>query len=163
VSGDRSIVHPPHLQAGKAATKALIRAFGGQEAAEEVTGRAQSRLSAYGLPNTADFAPIDVVVALEARTHGTPGHPLVTRWLATENGYLLVPKPAALPSDVDWHMALGEAVKEMGDATQKICAALPNGVTAEEIRKGRIREEIAEAQQRLAQLDALAVRALEEA
>jgi hypothetical protein len=162
MNGDREIVHPPQLQGGKAATKALIRAFGGQEAAAAETGKSQARLSTYGGPNTPDFVGIDVVVSLEGRTHGTPGHPHVTRWLAAEAGYMLVAKPAALLATADWCAALGDAVADFNDVQERLLRALPGGVSAAEIRAADIRAQIAEAQERLAQLDQLAARALEE-
>jgi hypothetical protein len=158
----RTVQHPPQLQALKRQTKALVKAAGGQEEAEGVTGKSQPRLSAYGLPNTPDFAPIDTVLALEAVTHGTLGHPLVTRFLASEAGYLLVAKPAALPADVDWCAALARAGAEFQDVQQRVLNALPDGVTAAEIVGTDLRREIGEAMQCLAQLDALAARALEE-
>jgi hypothetical protein len=161
MSKEGGIVYPPELQQLKAATKALIRAFGGQEAAEAATGRSQSQLSNYGGPNAPGFAPIDVVLALEAATHGAPGHPHVTRFLAANAGYLLVAKPEALPANADWCAALGDAVAEFSDVHERVLRALPGGVTAAELRKADIRHEIAEAMTRLAMLDVLAARAME--
>jgi hypothetical protein len=156
MSAVRTLTLSPVLQAGKAATKALIRAAGGQEAAEALTGRSQPRLSAYGLPTTDAFVSIELVAALEEVTHGTPNHPQVTRWLASQAGYLLVPKPRAAPGAGDLHCELGAVAKETGDVVQKVCEALRDGVvTVREIEKLRIREEIAEAQERLAVLDAM--------
>lgn len=90
---------PPHQQGGKVAFAELVDAFGGQAKASEETGKVQSRISSYGLPNTADFPPLDVIDALEARTVGTAGHPHVTGWLARRRGYELVkaPDPSAPP------------------------------------------------------------------
>lgn len=163
MSGERTVQHPPGLQSLKDETRLLICAYGGQEAAAVVTGKGQSRLSAYGHVNHADFAPVNVIMTLEARTHGTPGHPRVTRFLASSAGYLLVAKPAALPANADWCAALGDAVADFNGVQERLLRALPGGVTAREIRDQNIRGEIAEAQQRLAQLDQLALIALEEA
>ncbi|HVQ09549.1 MAG TPA: hypothetical protein VMS43_14045 [Allosphingosinicella sp.] len=163
MSGDRrSVVHSPPLQRAKAATKALVRAAGGQEAAAADTGKSQARLSAYGVPNAPDFAPIDVVVALEGITHGLPGHPHVTRYLAGEAGFLLVPKPQVQPGNSDWCLALAAAVADFGDVQDRLLRAMPGGVTAQEVRDTDIRREIAEAMERLACLDALAALALEQ-
>ncbi len=161
MSKEGGITYPPQLQQLKAATKALIRAFGGQEAAEAATGRSQSQLSNYGGPNAPGFAPVDVVLSLEAATHGTPGHPHVSRFLAGQAGYLLVAKPAALPADGDWCAALGDAVSEFSDVQERLLRALPGGVSAAELRQGDIRGEIAEAMAALARLDVLAARAME--
>lgn len=163
MSLERTVQHAPELQSLKDETRLLIRGYGGQEAAAEVTGKGQSRLSAYGHPNHAHFAPVDVIMTLEARTHGTPDHPRVTRFLAAHAGYLLVARPAALPANADWCAALGDAVADFNDVQERLLRSLPGGVTAREIRVHDIRGQIAEAQQRLAQLDQLAITALEEA
>jgi hypothetical protein len=160
---DRTITHPPHLQAGKAATKALIRAAGGQEAASAETHKSQPRLSSYGAPNTADFIPINDVAALEAITHGAPGHPPVTRWLARQAGFTLVKLPTAPGGFTDFHRAIGAVSKEVGEAVELVCEALGNDnqVTADEVRDGRIVENIDEAIERLLALRALALNAPE--
>lgn len=159
----RTLSHPPELQAGKAAFKALVRAFGGQEAAAEHTGRTQSRLSDFGNPHTPDFPPVEIVQALEAATHGQSGHPHVTRWLARSAGYALVRLPTAAAGDSDWHQAIAAVSRETSESIERVCAALADGkVTAAEVASLRIREEIAEAQERLAALDALAAQAPEE-
>lgn len=102
MNGDRTVRHPSHLQSAKLAFAALTDAFGGQVAAAEETGKSQPRISAYGHANTADFPPLDVIDALEARTVGAPGHPHVTSWLARRRGYALVqlPDPSAPPMRV---------------------------------------------------------------
>lgn len=155
---------PPDLQAGKAATKALIRAFGGQEAAAAETGKSQSRFAAYGLATVADFIPINDVHALEGRTHGAPGHPHVTRWLAREAGYALVRLPTAIAGSTEFHRAIGAVSKECGEAVQLVCEALgdDNRVTAGEVREKKIVENIDEAVERLMELRDLAVNAPEE-
>lgn len=160
--GGRMVVLPPDLQAGKRATKSLIKAAGGQEEAASITGKSQPRLSSYGLPNTGDFIPVDAAHALEAVTHGQPGHPHVTRWLAHEAGYLLVRKPSTVPADTDWCPALGDAVQEFSDVQQRILKALPGGVSARELIEANVRGEIEEAMGMLARLDALCARAIED-
>jgi hypothetical protein len=126
MSGERDLVHPPHLQGGKAAFRELLEAFGGQVAASVETGRSQPRLSAYAHPNTADFAPLDVIDALEDRTRGLPGFPHVTRWRARRLGFELVPLPEAIlagPSPA-WGLMASRLAKEAGDVTSAICAGL---------------------------------------
>lgn len=137
MSTANDIVHPPHLQGAKAAFKALVRAFGGQEAAEAELGKSQSRLSAYGGPNTADFPPIDLVDALEERTHGTAGWPLVTGWLCRRRGglFLKLPEPGAPPTQ--WSGFMARLGKEAGELINGICTDLTddNDVTPAEARK----------------------------
>ncbi len=124
MSAERSVQHPPQLQAGKQAFSALVAAVGGQLPAEKYSGRAQSRISAYGGPNTDSFAPIDVVVKLEGVTHGTPGHPHVTRWLAREAGYALVQLPAPDAPSTVWSQHGATLLKEVGDIASGLGAAL---------------------------------------
>ncbi len=148
----------PRAQSLKNATKALIRAYGGQEAAEAETGKSQTQLSRYGSVDCDTFAPIDLVAALEASTHGQPGHPHVTRWLARNAGGAFVVLPKAAPTGGDWHEAMAAVAKESSEVIQKVCAALVDGVSGEDVRRLKIREEIAEAQEKLALLDAMAAR-----
>lgn len=153
-----SVTLPPRAQSLKNATKALIRAYGGQEAAEAETGKSQTQISRYGSVDSDAFAPIDFVASLEAATHGQPGHPHITRWLARNAGGVFVTLPKAASAEADWHQAMAAVAKESSEVIQRVCAALPDGVTAAEIRELRIREEIAEAQEKLALLDAMAAR-----
>lgn len=165
MSADRSIVHPPHLQGAKVAFDELVRAYGGQVAASAETGKSQPRISAYGLLNTADFPPLDVIDTLEARTVGLPGHPHVTRWLARRRGMMLVPLPELQPSGA-WGQSLKQLGKEFGDVTGRICEAIgnpesPGAVTASEIRKHNLIEELDELAEQVALMRALAVRTLD--
>ncbi|HEY1605592.1 MAG TPA: phage regulatory CII family protein [Allosphingosinicella sp.] len=154
---DRTLILAPELQAGKAATKALIRAFGGQEAAASECEKSQSRMCDYGSPHTRDFMPVNDVRTLEARTHGQPGHPHVPRWLARQAGHVLVRLPVAGGVVADVHAEIGAISRDAGEVVQRVCEGLRDGrVSAGDVRRLRIREEIAEAQQHLAALDALA-------
>lgn len=136
MSASREIVHPPLLQGLKAACKALIRAHGGQEAAAAATGRSQSQLCNYGLPNTADFMPVDAVLTLESATHGSPGHPQISRYLAREAGYALVPLPGAGARETEWSDYSARLLKEAGELLAGLGAALAddNEVRAREAR-----------------------------
>jgi hypothetical protein len=121
---DRTVVHPVRLQAGKQAFADLVDAIGGQVAAEAYSGKAQSRISAYGGRNTPWFPPVDVVVKLEGITHGQPGHPHVTRWLAREAGFGLVclPMPGAAPTQ--WSGFIARLGKDAGELISGICTDL---------------------------------------
>jgi hypothetical protein len=156
---ERNIVHPPALQAGKAATKALIRAAGGQEEAAPLTGRSQPRLSSYCGPNTDAFIPVDAVAALEAVTHGHPGHPHVTRWLAREAGYALLPLSRFRSAATgELHRAVGRVAKEANDVVATTCEALADGkLDKAESRRKRIIPNIDEAIDRLCELRCLVV------
>lgn len=120
----------------KAASKALIRAAGGQEAASEFCGRTQGRLSEYGSPTVPLFMPLDVLDKLEAMSP----EPIVTKYLAARRGYALFPLPETGPVERDWHKHLMRLAKEPADITAGICAALSDdgAVTRREIRDGNL-------------------------
>lgn len=82
----RTVTLTPDEQAGKAAFKALAKAFGGQEAVEAEFGVRQQKVSDMGLPNVAEFPTLNLIDALEERTVGYPGWPHVTAWLARRRG-----------------------------------------------------------------------------
>ncbi len=162
----RDILHAkPELEL-KAATRDLMGVAGGTDGAAETLSRGdrrvrQQRMSDCQLANTEEFLRLDEVGRLEDVAIRTPAWPHVTRALAQRHGFDLVRRPEALPTELDWCGAIAGAVKEFGEAQQKILAALPTGVTARKVREGDIRREIAEAIVALMQIDALAERALE--
>jgi len=118
MSGPRDLVLAPEYQGLKRASAALVRAAGGQEAAAAEVGKARSRLSDYGSVNTADFMPIDVVLGLEAVTHGLPGYPLVTACLARASGHVLVALPdVGRIAGGDLTRAIAAHAEEAGQAT----------------------------------------------
>jgi alkylation response protein AidB-like acyl-CoA dehydrogenase len=159
----RDVTHSPDKQALKAASKRLVRAVGGVEAAAQYSRPMLSQLSAYGHPNAPEFMPVDVIADLEAVTHQTPDHPVVTRMLARKAGFALVKIPVAPTGAADWHREIGAISKEVSEVISPVCELLGDGrITAEEIRSRGLREQIAEAQERLAALDALCAQALEE-
>ena len=127
MSSRNDIVHPVPLQRVKAATKALIRAAGGLEACQETTGKSTSALSRYQSVNDEAFAPIDVVAALEAITHGHAGHPPVTRLLADLAGYALFRKPQVEARGHDLLELLAGQSRAAGDIASGICTALADG------------------------------------
>jgi hypothetical protein len=136
---ERSIIHPPHLQGAKAAFRELVAAFGGQVPASVETGKCQSRISAYGHRNTTDFPPLDVVDALEERTHGLPGHPHVTRWLARRRGCELVRLPDPAMPETVWSSMVSRLAKEAGELMSGVCHDLgsENDISPAEAR-GRL-------------------------
>lgn len=176
MSADRSVLLSPRLQAGKAAFRELVDAFGGQVAAAAETGKSQSRISAYGLRNTDDFAPVDVVLRLEQSTHGSHNHPQVTRWLARQTGFALVPLPdpdaafARVSSSPlaqsgcvrNWGLLASRLAKDAGDVTSGICADLADDhdVSPTEAR-GRLNDAGALVRVAVELEHALRVRALE--
>lgn len=160
MGGRRDLSHDKAQLALKAATRDLMAAAGGTDGSAATLSQSggrvrQQRMSDCQLANTPDFLRIDEVARLEDVAIRTDSWPQLTRVLADRHGFDLVHRPTALPSGLDFCAALAAAVKEFGDIQAKILKALPDGVTAEEIRDGNIRGEIADAQRCLAQIDAL--------
>jgi hypothetical protein len=154
----RTVQHPPELQVIKAASKALVRAFGGTDAAAVHVGVRQQRMSDIGLPNTPDFLRIDEVLALESCTVGTVGHPHVTRALAAATGHIVASLPTGAACASDWLGGMGPLAKEAGDVTARIAAALSDDGEVDAAEADNIIREIDEAFTVLAALRVLAER-----
>lgn len=113
----------------------LVEAAGGLEACAEETGLSTSQLSRYGSTSDRDSMPLRVIERLESVTHDTLGHPLVTTYLATRQGFTLVRRPQ-VPSDRAALMELlSRHAKARGECEQQILHALADGkVDAPEAR-----------------------------
>lgn len=111
----------------KVASASLIREFGGQVAAGEHFGRAQSRFSDVGSRTTGVFLTIREVAELEDCTAGKAGHPIVTRALAKRQGFELVKLPPALPECADLLQLAASLAKEGGDVISGVGTALSDG------------------------------------
>lgn len=131
----------PEQQSGKAAFKALVRAFGGQDAVAVETGVRRQKISDMTLPNVAVYPTLDLIDALEARTVGWPGWPHVTTWLCRQRGGLFVPLPVMADDHAGLAMGVVEMAGELGDVSRAVSDALcPDGdggraVTAAERRR----------------------------
>lgn len=145
---------PPEQQVLKGATRALVRAFGGQEAAAVHLGRAQSRLSDWSSVNQPAFAPIDVVMALEGVTAGTPGWPHVTRAMAAATGHVLVRLPEAMPAEADVFGWVANLAKEAGEVQAELGRALADNRKVDAAEVPAIRAQIADLQALLAAMEA---------
>jgi hypothetical protein len=116
----------------KTATKELTEAAGGATRAASVArpGIEAGRLSRYGNPHEALFAPLDVIADLEAEC----GEPVVTRALAELAGYQLVPRTGKTPSGEHLAKVFGTVAGEMGEMLRQTGAAVADGrITAAEI------------------------------
>lgn len=146
----------PFKQALKLATRELVRAAGGQEAAVGFTRFARHQaLSDFGNPapeHDARFIPVDAVADLEAVTRGTPGWPQVTRALARTQGFALVPLPAPRGEGADLPDHFRAIVKETADVTALLSFHLRDVPKPEDV--AALRREVAQAQEALAELDA---------
>lgn len=124
---ERGVNNSSDDQALKGACRALVRAVGGVEAAENYCRVGKTRLSDYGNPRTDLFMPVDVVMDLEADAHGTPGFPQVTGFLARQIGFALVALPTADAGADTIHVQLAEACGESNDVIEGTLKALRDG------------------------------------
>lgn len=132
----RDIVLPPDQQELKTACRALVRAFGGQEAAASRLGTRQQRISDCINPHTESFLRVDEVAALEHETVGMPGHPHVLATRARQLGYELVRTPTTTASGRDLLQLFAEQSKENSELAQAILAAHADGqITGEEAER----------------------------
>jgi len=125
----RRTANTPDDQALKAASKALVKAVGGIEAAEGFCRSSFRRLSEYGVPDNDCFMPIDVVRDLESVAHDTVGYPQVTRFLARQAGGVFVALPRRTGGSVaDLHAAVARHSRKAGDVTSEMIEDLGDGV-----------------------------------
>jgi hypothetical protein len=143
----------------KIATRKAIKAVHGTEMAAEITGSRQQRMSDCQLPNTPDFLRLDEAHALDESSRGSADFPAITRAMARNHGFALLPliDDAGALGEGEWHQAIAAVSREANEAVARVCSALPEGVTPEEIHEGQIIEEIDDAIAALARLRALAV------
>jgi hypothetical protein len=151
----RDIRHAPAQLKLRVATRALVSAAGGVDGAGATVGARHVRMSDIGNANTDAWVRLDEIAALEDVTVGQPGWPHVTRALAARAGFVLLPLPDLGHAPEDWHAALGEMVREVGEVTQQICAALSDGAVTK-AESADIDYEIGQAIERLCTLRALA-------
>ena len=130
--------HAPQDQALRVATRALVRAAGGQEAAGAFVGKPQQRISQYATPHDKAWMPLDAVARLEDVTASEPGHPHVTRELAQRQGYALVRLPTARTVEAGWMEHLACCQRESGrlltDFTKDLADAKIDRAEAAELR-----------------------------
>jgi hypothetical protein len=108
----------PREQALKRASRDLVAAAGGCEMADALCRVQKSQLSAAGsVTEPGRWLPVDAVRDLEAVTHGTAGHPQVTRFLAAEAGYALV---KLRPTPCDPLQAIGQLSREAADVVHQL-------------------------------------------
>jgi hypothetical protein len=139
-----SAVLTPQLQGLKVKFGVLLRAVGGVEAAAPFCRVGKSVLAASGSINEPErFPAADAILDLETVTRGTPDWPVVTRYLARQQGFELVPDPDVEAGRIDLQ-TIAALSKEAGDVVSKIAANLEGGLTAEEVRAAAIEREFDE-------------------
>jgi hypothetical protein len=129
MSDRRDIVLPADQQELKGACRALVRAFGGQDAAASRLGTRQQRISDCIHQNTDSFLGVQEVAALEHETVGMPGHPHVLATRARQLGYELVKIPTITATGKDLLKLFAQQSKENSDLAQAIVDAHADGET----------------------------------
>lgn len=138
---------PGHCyQALKTATRALVKACGGIEAASSLTRVSKSEVGRYQ-ESCGAFMPIDVVADLEEAT----GKAFVTEQLARQAGCVLLPL-APRSADAAWAKRLSDIGAEMGDVFRRTGEALSNDGKIDSREAGALISEVNEAMQTLADM-----------
>jgi hypothetical protein len=127
MSDRRDIVLPADQQELKGACRALVRSFGGQDAAASRLGTRQQRISDCINRSTDSFLRIDEIAVLEDETVGHPGHPHVTAARARQLGYELVRTPTITATGKDLLQLFARQSKENSDLAQAIVEAHADG------------------------------------
>ena len=115
---------PPYKRQLKAATRALLDASGGQDAAALSCRVGQQTLSNYAHLQMPDsFMPLDVVADLEHALNTAPDAPVVTRTLVRLHGgaYVQLPRATAMRATAERLVGLlsvehGQLVEQVGRA-----------------------------------------------
>lgn len=111
----------------KKETRAAVEDVQGQEKVAKMLGRSQPRISHYCSSNRDEFIPIDLVAELEQLTVGKPGHPRITRALARQAGFLLVPEGGDKGDGRSLGEHLADVVGEASDVMGAMRAAVTGG------------------------------------
>lgn len=109
----------------KASTRHLVLTVGGPSAAANITRGDHQSVSRYGSANPEHderFMPIDVVADLESECE----QPIVTRMLAEQAGFLLVPMPRAA-GGLALQMITAKALKETSEVFVSLADSLGDG------------------------------------
>lgn len=160
MSEPRDLILSPREQDLKVATDKAVEAAGGQgkDRVPTYVSRVQSIVSDWCSPNTKRFIPIDAVVEVEARSHGQPGHPHITRVLCQRAGGVFVPLPKAAASKGTTLQQLAEVTHEHGELVMAVCRSIAgDGLTPPAVAKAikEIDDLVADAMALRAQLEPL--------
>ena len=150
---------PADKQALKRATRSLVQAVGGNEAAigfcRMKRHQSLSEYASVAGDHAGAWMPLDVVADLEGVTAGVAGAPHVTRELARQAGFVLVPLPTAHGAgSEDFSLHLANIIRESADVTTKLSKHLADPAGFLPAAIGGLRREICEALQALVELDA---------
>lgn len=118
---------PVEEQAQARAVRELQSAAGGVEASGSICEKSPSLHSCYQSPQEPRSIPLRDVERLESVTHGHPGHPHVTRYLARKAGFSLVRRPAVPADRAAILDLLARQAREQGECDPELLAAIADG------------------------------------
>lgn len=150
----------PALARLKLAVRIAIGRAGGIEEAASLIGKRRSWVGDWNNLNLDAFPSVDAAVAFDAVAAAQGELPPITLAMARANGFALVRLPEARDASGGWLERLGALSAEVGDIINGIATALADGVI-NKFEAIRLRREVAEGQQKLADIDA-ALAAIEE-
>jgi len=105
----------------------LVEQVGGLKNASYFTGKSKSQVARYQSPNDRDSITLRDIRRLEERTVGQGGHPLITRYLANQNGFVLVRLPTDKIGAAQLMQYIGAMAKELGEVSKHILDDLADG------------------------------------
>ncbi len=109
----------------KAASRDLVGACHGIEAAGDIVGKGKSAVGRWVNINDEDYSmPIEAASAMERVTRGTPGWPQVTSELCRLAGGVFVPLPDAAAGDGELRAGVMQLSSELGDVARELDSAL---------------------------------------
>lgn len=126
---------PEADRALKALTRVLLTRCGGLDASAACVRVGRSQLANYTDMASDQFAPIDVIVALEE----VAGEPIVTGEMARRAKHILVP----LPSEGEGQLAQDMA-QEVGETFAAYGAAMANDGQVDAVEAARVERELAD-------------------
>lgn len=133
---------PVEEQRQASAVRKLVAAADGVEPAAHDIGKGKSQVSRYQSVTEPDSITLRDIEILEGVTHGKPGHPIVTRYLARRAGCALVHLPVVRATGTELLHLVGEQARESGRITASVIEALEDQrLELHEVR--RIRGDIA--------------------
>lgn len=129
---------PQHHRSLKALTRVLISKCGGLDASAACVRVGRSQLANYHDMHSDQFAPLDVVVELEA----VAGEPVMTAELARRAGCLLLPVPDAARGLLAQDMA--QLGREIGETFAAYAAAIGDDGEVDLAEAEKISRELAD-------------------
>lgn len=134
----------------KAATRALQDGVGGLGPATEIAGKSTSQHGRYRSEYDPDFAPIDVVIALEAVARRDASWPPVTRLLCQLAGGVFLPLPDVDACDSGVALEMCGLLHEFGD----LAGVVRDGMADGSLDAGEALRALREGQELMAKLAA---------